>query len=91
MCYGLMRLQFQNVHLVQKQHFASQKEPYTHSEVWWWQYYALWLLSFCWNWGFSQGGGNYYQFQTLPARARQYGTKKIVTFYCSCPFIRPVL
>lgn len=68
MCYGLMkpRLNFLDIipkGLAQKQHCSSPKEHHTYSEAWWWQHRALGLFFFSWNWGLSQGGGNYEQFQ----------------------------
>ncbi len=69
MCHGLMkpRLKFLVIILKgmfgTKQHSALPKEHYTHSETWWWQHHTSGLFFFSWNWGLSQGWGNYEQFQ----------------------------
>ncbi len=70
MCYGLMKPRLNFLVIILKcmfgkkqQHRTSPKEHHTHSEAWWWQHHALGLFFFSWNWGLSQGGGNYEQFQ----------------------------
>ena len=62
--------------LAQIQHCTSSEEHHTHSEARWEQHHALGLFLFSWNWGLSQGGGNYEQFQ-IPVNV---GTKPSAVF-----------